>query len=95
MFPWIQKQIRPTTVQLWFANVSAPKGPTGIVTFLDSGTILGTAVTNQSGLATLRVGTLGSGFHSFTASFAGASEFAPGASPALYDQWPETGPDSR
>jgi len=75
------------------ANVSAPKGaPTGIVTFLDSGTILGTAVTNQSGLATLRVGTLGSGFHSFTASFAGASEFAPGASPALYDQWPETGP---
>ena len=75
------------------ANVSAPKGaPTGIVTFLDSGTILGTAVTNQSGLATLRVGTLGSGFHSFTASFAGASEFAPGVSPALYDQWSETGP---
>ena len=75
------------------ANVSAPKGaPTGIVTFLDSGTILGTAVTNLSGLATLRVGTLGSGFHSFTASFAGASEFAPGVSPALYDQWSETGP---
>ncbi len=75
------------------ANVSAPKGaPTGIVTFLDSGTILGTAVTNQSGLATLRVDTLGSGFHSFTASFAGASEFAPGVSPALYDQWSETGP---
>jgi hypothetical protein len=75
------------------ANISAPKGaPTGIVTFLDSGTILGTAVTNQSGLATLRVATLGSGFHSFTTSFAGASEFAPGVSPALYDQWPETGP---
>jgi hypothetical protein len=75
------------------ANVSAPKGaPTGIVTFLERGTILGTAVTNQSGLATLRVGTLGSGFHSFTASFAGGSEFAPGVSPALYDQWPETGP---
>jgi len=75
------------------ANVSAPKGaPTGIVTFLDSGTILGTAVTNQSGLAALRVGTLRSGFHSFTASFAGVPEFAPGVSPALYDQWPETGP---
>jgi len=74
------------------ASISSSRGlPAGTVTFLDSGTILGTAVTGQSAIATLRIGTLRSGMHNFAASFSGGSEFAPSVSPALNDQWPKTG----
>jgi len=75
------------------ATVSSLKwSPAGTVTFLDDGTILGTAVTDLSANATLPVGALGSGIHNFTASFSGGPEFSPSVSPALYNIWPETGP---
>lgn len=75
------------------ANVSASQGtPVGTVTFLDSGVILGTAHTDPSGTAVLRVDVLSSGNHSLTANFTSGSEFAPSVSPELRDQWPATGP---
>ncbi|HEX4003324.1 MAG TPA: FG-GAP-like repeat-containing protein [Candidatus Acidoferrales bacterium] len=75
------------------ANVGGLSGASaGTVTFLDSGTILGTAPTDQTGVARLRVRALADGAHNFSASFAGAPEIAPSASPAFTDEWPETGP---
>jgi len=75
------------------ANVAALTGePRGTVTFLDSGEILGTVATDESGTAILPVGKLGSGTHNFGASFGGAPDIAPSASPEFLDRWPETGP---
>ncbi len=75
------------------ANVGALEGsPAGVVTFLDNGLILGTARTDASGFALLRVANLGSGTHRFTASFGGGSGFAPSVSPEITDQWPVSGP---
>jgi len=83
----------PNSSSTLVATVSSPEGsPAGTVTFLDGGTILGTAVTDLSSNAVLRVGTLGSGIHNFTTSFSGGPEFSPSVSPALYNFWPETGP---
>ena len=69
-----------------------PIVPTGTVTFLDSGTILGTAEIGAGGMATRAVGALSSGPHRFTASFAGNAEYSPSVSPELDAQWPQTGP---
>jgi len=75
------------------ANVIALNGtPVGTVTFLDQGAILGTAETDGAGLANLRIKALPSGVHSLTASFSGASLFAPSVSSEIRAQWPQTGP---
>ena len=90
----LQPQISPADGSATFvAKVSALTGsPQGTVTFLDSGAILGTAVTNQSGVASLKIQALPGGTHNFSASFSGTPEIAPSASPEFLDQWPETGP---
>jgi Bacterial Ig-like domain (group 3)/FG-GAP-like repeat len=75
------------------AVVNTPKAiPGGNVTFLDGGVILGTAQTNESGIASLRVAALASGTHSLSASFGGRADVAPSVSPTILDEWPETGP---
>ena len=75
------------------ANVDALTGELrGTVTFLDSGSILGTAESDESGNAVLPVGKLGSGTHNFSVSFGGGPDIAPSASPVFRDQWPESGP---
>jgi hypothetical protein len=75
------------------ATVSALSGsPRGIVTFLDDGRILGKAVTDASGRASLAIGTPASGIHDLSASFAGEPGFAPAVSPVVEDRWPATGP---
>jgi hypothetical protein len=45
--------------------------PTGSITFLDSGTVLGTSTVNASGVATFVTSQLTSGSHSLTAIYAG------------------------
>jgi len=76
------------------ANVSALSGsPTGLVTFLDSGKILGTAETGENGSAQLSVGVLSPGTHVLSASFGGGAAFAPSASLAITEQWPANGPE--
>jgi hypothetical protein len=75
------------------ANVSASNGaPSGPVTFLDNGLIVGLAGVGPTGMAILKIGTMASGTHSLSASFAGGLDFAPSASPEFRDQWPDTGP---
>jgi hypothetical protein len=90
----LSQQIDPTTSSSTLvARVNASTGaPSGTVTFLDNGTILGTAQTDAAGVASREVGVLASGTHSLTASFAGSSAFSPNVSPELYAQWPQTGP---
>jgi hypothetical protein len=57
------------------ATVSSLAGtPTGLVTFLDGGTVVGTAPVNAAGQAVLAV-SLGVGDHALTASFAGNGGF--------------------
>ena len=48
-----------------------PQHPTGAVTFLDGGIVLGTKALDSTGSATFSMSTLGTGNHSITASYAG------------------------
>ena len=74
------------------AQVTAADGsPSGVVTFLDNGAILGSANTDSTGAATLSLSSLG-GSHVLTASFLGSDGFAPSVSPTLQEQWPPAGP---
>ena len=57
--------------------------PTGLVTFYDGSTSLGTATLNSSGQASLSPGTLSSGNHHITASYAGDSADSGSVSAAL------------
>jgi hypothetical protein len=59
------------------ATVAASSGtPAGTVTFLDGGTVLGTAQLNSSGVATLVVSTLSLGTHKILAVYAGSGSYA-------------------
>jgi len=58
------------------ASVAAVVGaPTGIVTFAEGSTILGTAALNGNGLATLTTSALSPGTHMVTAGYSGDSNF--------------------
>lgn len=61
----------------------SPRTPVGAVTFRDGSTILGTVALDGSGTARLDTRGLGGGARQLTASFDGASDFAPSTSPAL------------
>jgi hypothetical protein len=74
------------------ARVRAVNGlPMGEVIFLDGGNILGRTVTDGSGTASLVVSALAGGTHNLSASFSGASQFAPAVSPDLLEQFPNSG----
>jgi hypothetical protein len=62
-----------TTAVVLTAQVGSNAGtkPGGTVSFLDGGTVLGTATLNQSGTATLSVTTLAAGNHALDAVYAG------------------------
>ena len=55
---------------------SAPKSPTGIITFLDGGTSLGTATLNSTSAASFSTSALSPGSHSITAQYPGDTNFA-------------------
>jgi hypothetical protein len=57
--------------------------PTGTVTFLDNGTIVGTSTLNSSALATLNTSAFVVGTHSITAQYGGDSIFAVSTSSAI------------
>lgn len=66
------------------ATVTSSSGiPTGSVTFSDSGTTLGSAALNGSGVAALTVTSLALGMHSITATYAGAAAFVASQSAIL------------
>ncbi|MGE5052777.1 MAG: Ig-like domain-containing protein [Acidobacteriota bacterium] len=57
--------------------------PTGTVSFLDGTTSLGSSALNSDGLATLTISTLAVATHSVTATYSGATDFAPSTSAVL------------
>jgi hypothetical protein len=58
-------------------------GATGLITFLDGTTILGTGTINAAGVATFTTSTLTIGSHSITASFGGDSAYSAATSAVL------------
>jgi len=56
------------------------------VNFLDGGAILGTAITDSSGTASLALPVLGPGVHNLFANFGGNPQFAPSVSPVLMEE---------
>ena len=69
------------------AFVAAPSGGiAGQVSFLDGGAILGTAITNDSGIASLALPVLAPGVHQLFANFSGNAQFAPSVSPVLLEE---------
>jgi hypothetical protein len=66
------------------ATVTAAIGsPTGVVTFIDGSTPLGTGTLNANGVATFATASLAAGSHTITASYAGDSNFNATTSSAL------------
>jgi hypothetical protein len=57
--------------------------PTGTISFLNGGTLLGTANLNGAGVASLTNSTLAAGTYSISASYAGDTQYATGASAAI------------
>jgi hypothetical protein len=62
------------------ATASTLHPPTGLVTFLDGQTPLGTAALNSSGVASFSTSALAIGVHSLTAAYAGDASSAPSTS---------------
>jgi len=66
------------------ATITANSGtPTGAITFLDSGTAIGSANINASGIATFSTTTLSAGTHSLTAQYLGDTNDAGTISPVF------------
>lgn len=69
-----------------FTAAASPEGaafPTGVVTFLEGATALGTGTLDATGHATFSTSTLSVGTHNVTAAFPGDPGFAPATSPAV------------
>jgi hypothetical protein len=62
---------------------SAPKPPTGMITFLDGTTTLGTATLNSAAAASFSTSSLSAGSHSITARYPGDTNFAASTSLVL------------
>ena len=67
--------------------------PQSTVVFLNGGVILGKAMTDSAGIATLNIPLPGNGTHDFRASFSGDSQFAPSVTPEAQELWPDSGPN--
>ncbi len=71
------------SVTLTATVTSASGTPTGVVTFLDGSTPLGTGTLNASGVATLATATLAAGSHPIAAAYAGDNNFIAATSGSL------------
>jgi hypothetical protein len=69
---------------MFTATVTSGAGtPTGMVTFFDGPTMLGTLTLNGAGVAILTTSTLAPGVHSITVNYGGNANLNPSMSPAL------------
>jgi hypothetical protein len=70
-------------ITLTAAVTTASGTPTGTVSFLSSGAVLGSATVSSSGVATLPISSLAAGSYTLTAQYAGTSTLAASTSPAV------------
>ena len=73
------------------AGSSSDGGITGLVTFTEGSTILGTAQVDSSGMATIALSTLRIGQHNVVATFAGNSNYASSTSNTMIESITSTG----
>jgi Bacterial Ig-like domain (group 3) len=71
------------TATVVLASSASSPVPTGTVSFLDGGTLLGTGSLNSAGVATYTTSTLAVGSHNITATASGDTSTAPSTSPVL------------
>jgi hypothetical protein len=64
-------------------SVTGPVTPTGMVTFKDITTVLGTAMLNSAGKATFSTSTLALGTHAISAGYGGDTNFQSSFSPSI------------
>ena len=77
--------------RMWWLRASIA-APTGVVTFLDGSTVLGTKTLVGSGVASFSTAALGVGSHAITASYAGDSGSAASVSAVLTETVNGTAP---
>ena len=70
----------PFTLLASVTSYSGGPPGSGLVTFLDNGTVIGTGNVNPLGQASLNIPALAAGYHSYVAQFGGLPNFAAGAS---------------
>ncbi|WP_187142987.1 Ig-like domain repeat protein [Terriglobus albidus] len=75
----------PVTLRATVATTTSGQ-PTGTVTFLDGTTVLGTAQTLSSGIASVTISSLAAGSHNLTAAYSGDTNFNASISSALVQQ---------
>jgi len=63
----------------------SPGVPTGVVTFTEGATVLGTGTLGGAGLATFSTAALAPGSHTIAASYGGDARFAPSSSPPIVE----------
>ncbi len=63
----------------------SPGVPTGVVTFTEGATVLGTGTLDGTGLATFSTAALAPGNHTIAASYGGDARFAPSSSPPIVE----------
>lgn len=86
----VKSSVNPSTVAqavTFTANVTGIGGtPTGILTFLDGGTTLGSQQLDGAGSASIVVSSFTAGTHQITAQYGGSSSFQPSTSAILFQQ---------
>jgi hypothetical protein len=70
----------PFTLSVSLTTYSDGLPGSGVVTFLDNGSVIGVGSVNSLGQASLPIPSLPAGYHSYVAQFGGAANFAAGAS---------------
>jgi hypothetical protein len=70
-------------ITLTAAVTTATGTPTGTVSFLGNGTVLGSASVSNSGVATLPISSMAAGSYTLTAQYVGTSTFAASTSPSV------------
>jgi hypothetical protein len=81
--PSVGGQRTTLTAAVTMVQPDQPFAPTGAVTFRDGATVLGTGTLDANGVARLSTFPVGTGYHSFTATYQGDPHFTASTSPVL------------
>lgn len=77
---YYQSAVNPLVLQVAISTWSAPPPSSGVVTFYDGSTVIGTATITSTGTASLSVTSLSAGSHTLSAVFTGSTDYAAASS---------------